>query len=436
MAAADWETAVTRRALFFPSCGGQGFGHLNRCLLLAQALNRRGWDARLCVTPARAAALAGRGVDLICVPELDYSRPGSSAAPAYTCLSNGNLQALRDGFTSFPRVARSVYAAENAVRTFRPDTIVGDLSLLAWIVGQRLGIRVAQMVRSIIHPEAHQIFWWRPPPTADQPPDIRPVFNPLLRWWKLSRVNSVEDLMQGDLYLVPSIPSLDPLPHGLENTHYTGPLIDPAAAATLLPDDFPSRENGRVIYVTFGGGAGLEQARPLLDALQKAVSGSGWQMALSGGGRVDSRALADFGAFRIFDWLPGPSAIRASDCVVYHGGQNTTLELAAAGVPGLALPFQSEQESNGRRLEQQGAGRVISPLDGGEMRVIRSRRWYRPFQTCIVPEFAPDPAALRAALSTLLEQPEFRENAQRLRQEAGRYGGVELAADLLERNQG
>lgn len=423
---------MTRRALFFPSCGGQGFGHLNRCLLLAQALSRRGWDARLCVTPARAATLAGRGVDLICVPELDYSHPGSSAAPAYTCLSNGNLQALRDGFTSFVRVARSVRATESAVHEFRPDILVGDLSLLAWIVGQRQGVRVAQMVRSIIHPEAHQIFWWRSPLAADRPPDIRPVFNPLLRWWKLPVVNSVEDLMRGDLYLVPSIPSLDPLPRGLANTHYTGPLVDPAAVDAPLPADFPSQENGRVIYVTFGGGAGLEQTRPLLEALQKAVNGSGWQMTLSGGGRVDGHALVDFGAFRSFQWLPGPSAIRASDGLVYHGGQNTTLELAAAGVPGLALPFQSEQESNGRRLEQQGAGRVISPLDGGEVRVIRSSRWYRPFQTCIVPQFAPDPELLREVIRELVEKPGYRESAQRLREEAGRYGGVELAADLLE----
>lgn len=395
-------------------------------------MRRRGWDARLCVTPQRAAALDPGDVPLIELPRLDYVRPrGSGVPPAYTCLSNGNLQVLRDGFLTPLHLLGSLREAGDAVQQFRPDLLVGDLSLLAWILGQRHHIPVVQMVRSIIHPEVGKIFWWRQPPPGDRPPDIRPVFNPLLRLWSLAPITRAEDLLRGDLYLVPSIPSLDPLPAGLERTHYTGPLFDPDQRTASLPADFSGQDGQRVVYVTFGGGVSPAQAQAVMQSLFAALGNTaGLQVAVScGGSQPAAAAPGNFGMFR---WLPGRAAVTASDAVIYHGGQNTTLELAACGVPGLALPFQSEQESNGRRLEQAVAGRVLSPLDDpSSLRSLRSRRWYRSFNTCVVPRWAPRPEEVREAVFALLDDPSYREHAAALQRETGLYGGVDLALELI-----
>lgn len=424
---------MTPRVLLFPSCGGVGLGHLSRCRRLAASMRRRGWDARLCVTPRRASALDYGEVPIIEIPHLDYARLRGGASPAYTCLSNGNLQVLRDGFLTPFHLLRSLRKAGEAIRAFRPDVMVGDLSLLAWNLGRRHGIPVVQLVRAIIHPEGGRIFWWRDPPPGDRPPDIRPVFNPLLRAWGLPPVRRAEDLLRGDLYLVPSIPALDPLPPAVERTHYTGPLLDPVRSSTSLPPDFPDRRNGKVVYVTFGGGASSSHARPVMQALYTALGNApGVWVAVSGGGSLPEDGAAPSN-FRLYRWLPGSAAIAASDAVIYHGGQNTTLELAAHGVPGLALPFQSEQESNGRRLEQAGAGRVLSPLDNpSTLEIVRTRRWYRPFQTCVVAYWSPQPETVYEAVGALLEDPAYSTAAGRLRQETAQYGGLEQAVDLID----
>jgi UDP:flavonoid glycosyltransferase YjiC (YdhE family) len=424
---------VRKRILFFPSCGGQGYGHLRRCLTLAAAMQHRGWDARLCVTPGKASGIANSGVPLIPLPHLVYPSRPANTPPAYICLTNGNLQALRDGYTSFLRVARSVREAEHVLDSFQPDVIVGDLSLIAWILGQRKQMPVAQLVRSIVHPHAANLFWWRDPPPGNLPPDIRPVFNPLLRWWKLPSISRAENLMRGDRYLIPSIPSLDPLPAGIRRTCYTGPLLEPAQTGETLPGNFPDRKNGPVLYVTLGGGIGLAQAGPILTSLHAAFGGTACQFAVSGGNQFDPAAISAPANFHYFRWLPGQAAITASDAVIYHGGQNTTLELAASGVPGLILPFQSEQESNGRRLEACGAARVLSPIDDPAAVRVAGARWrYGRYQICIVPRYTPQPAALREAVNALLEDPSYRQHAAQLQAEAAGYHGVETAADVLE----
>jgi len=58
-------------------------------------------------------------------------------------------------------------------------------------------------------------------------------------------------------------------------------------------------------------------------------------------------------------WVPGREVINKSDLIIFHGGYGTMMETAKAGKPSIVIPFHSEQESNGRRLESNGCGKIL-----------------------------------------------------------------------------
>ncbi|RLC74418.1 MAG: hypothetical protein DRI81_13820, partial [Chloroflexi bacterium] len=221
------------RALLFPSYRGGGFGHIGRCLALADELDRRGWEV--------AFALGGPHVERVAAERIVFQPPSPSMparlwqrlkatlarlrpAPTYLFFSDLNFQAVRDGFHTPQSVQRAVEWELDVVDRFHPDVLVGDAWLLTSIVGRLAGLPVVQIIRSAAHPACPQLVWWRDLPSQLCSPDIGPVFNPALEQWGLPPIQRAEDLLDGDLLLVPSIPELDPLPPDVERTHYVGPL--------------------------------------------------------------------------------------------------------------------------------------------------------------------------------------------------------------------
>ena len=91
---------------------------------------------------------------------------------------------------------------------------------------------------------------------------------------------------------------------------------------------------------------------------------------------------------------------------VTHGGLNTTLDSAAAGVPMLAMPLAFEQPGIAARIEAHGLGLRLDA------------------------RAAPD--AIREALSQLLDAPRWRDSLSRAQQELRAAGGVRRGADLIE----
>ena len=96
---------------------------------------------------------------------------------------------------------------------------------------------------------------------------------------------------------------------------------------------------------------------------------------------------------------------RAAVCVT-HGGLNTTLDSAAAGVPMLAMPLAFEQPGIAARIEAHGLGLRLDA------------------------RAAPD--AIREALSQLLDAPRWRDSLSRAQQELRAAGGVRRGADEIE----
>jgi UDP:flavonoid glycosyltransferase YjiC (YdhE family) len=420
------------KALFFPSYMGGGFGHISRCLALAQALEQRGWQtgfalAGLHLEKVRASD-AGRQIYKLHRPF--QPRPERGDTPAYTFVSGLSYQLLRDGLVSPAAIRASVAEQLAVVRRFRPQVIIGDTWPLASIVADLAGLPLVQISRAITHPQGPGVIWWQDLPAELAPPDLRPLINPLLAEWGMVPIDRAEDLLRGDLYLVPSLPELDPLPEA-ENILYSGPFVRPGQEE--LPDWVHRLEAGPpVVYASTGGGAagvgGLSFYHLLIDALW----GAPLRVVVSTGTRLSPAELPPLPAnFTAVRWAPGPAVIARSRLALYAGGFGTTMELARLGTPGLAIPFHSEQESNARRLAAAGAARILLPS-----RVEPTAIWYTGpggrFSTLIRSHSDLTAADLRQAVLKAVSDDSLCRGAQGLKVRAAKYGGQTLAADQLE----
>ncbi len=419
-----------KRVLFFPSYFG-GFGHVARCLLLAEELVQQDWSVAMILAGPYADAVKKAGFEVL-KPLFPLRLKRKKAnSPDYLWIPDASVQVLRDGFTRPWQVRAAVLEAMHFVRGFRPDVLIGDFSLLTWMIGQRAGIPVVQVVQSFMHPETPGLIWWRDPPSGISSPNIRPVFDPVLEHWKLNPIRKVEDLFRGDLFLIPCLPELDPLPEGITNTYYVGPLVPHSHKVELLPEPLLRPRNERTVYVTMGGDTVGHLT--LLRKIIEAFHGTRWCVIISTGQRSNPAELGSLSPnIHCFSWVPGPSVIERSDAVLFHGGHVTMMETVRHGVPSVVVPSHSEREANGRRLEACSASRVLSPTSLGEpIQLIRKKWTYGEFTLGVQSFSTLTPEILREAVADVLENSRYREGVIKLRDIASHYQGLSAAADLI-----
>lgn len=431
---------MNKRALFFPSYRGSGFGHVGRCLALAEEMDRQGWKIAFVLGGPHADRVAARWTVFSLSPlplsarlwrrfknSLRRFRP----APAFMFFSDLNFQAVRDGFHTPQIVQRQVEWELDIVHRFRPHVLIGDVWLPTFIVGRRAGLPVVQIVRAAAYPTYPNLVWWRSPHPQVLAPDVAPVFNPLLEQWGLPLIRRAEDLLDGDLLLIPSIPELDPLPPDVQRTRYVGPLIRGLEGGRPAPDWLTALPRERpVIYVTVGGASDSVYGLDLIPLWQAAFESTGWQVVISTGGRRPPRSASSHDVL-IFSWVPGPAMVNRADVVVFHGGYGTMMETVRAGVPSVIFPFHTEQESNGRRLEQSGAARVLAPGDE-HLKPVESLWQGKKFTVLTCQELAIHPAQVREAVTAILGAASCRANAIRLQKAQAAYGGPSQAVEYIE----
>lgn len=123
-----------------------------------------------------------------------------------------------------------------------------------------------------------------------------------------------------------------------------------------MPDWMEALSHDRlIVYVTVGGGSDSVRGLNLLPLWKAAFAGTGWEVVVSTGGRPVDRRWRRVKNLRVFPWVPGAAMVTRADGILFHGGYGT-MEMVRAGVPSVVLPLHTEQEGNGRRLQQSGAG--------------------------------------------------------------------------------
>jgi MGT family glycosyltransferase len=105
--------------------------------------------------------------------------------------------------------------------------------------------------------------------------------------------------------------------------------------------------------------------------------------------------------------VPQLRVLQHSRVFVTHGGMNSAMEAAAAGVPMVVVPQMIEQEVTADRVGQLGLGVRLDPAD------VTS-------------------ATLADVVRVVAEDPAYRGAAEAMAQECRAAGGVAVAADVME----
>jgi UDP:flavonoid glycosyltransferase YjiC (YdhE family) len=430
------------KILFFPSDSGGGFGHLSRCLAMAYEAKKRGHFCRFmlndlkfkkAITESFPAYVSCHKVSFTStiLKWMIFIYKKREVTPLFTEISGLDYQVLRDGLANEGIVKEKLREYKRYVREFQPDLLIGDTNLLAWIISRIANIPLVQIVRYASHPETAELIWWKNADDNIVRPEVSALFNPLLKHHGLRTINRAEDLLYGDLYLVPSIPEIEPIPEN-DQTVFTGELtLEDYHGETpywLAETD----QRLPLVYITIGGGAGPVGSKIFLKSIVDAFANQRFQLIVSTSGKFNDRDLPLAPRNIVFrQWVPGRLVIAKADLIVFHGGYGTMMETLSSGKPSVVIPFQTEQEGNGRRLENLECARVVR-LSKEEYQVVNGRWKYGAFSYCVQNQYDLSNEELFQSVSQVLHDESYLNGARKLQAKIKNYRGVIKAMEVIE----
>jgi len=365
------------RVLFFPSDHGGGKGHVSRALYLSKQLQAQGnevgivlenkhiYDGEMAGIPSYL--FNARWERLYKYQFKKPVKPHNTLKtkvrqhPVFIRFSGLAYQVPRDGYWSERLTRLRLKNLSKIIENFKPDVLVGDTHFLTYLLGKKYSLPVIQVTRLQGYPPKPDFLWWDQADAPVLPPDALKPFEQVLDKMAIGSVTKVEDLLAGDRYLIPANKELEPVRRGNNSLFYCGSLVEPVNSSGRIPF-FQMESDSPKIYVTIGGGAERGQMETFFQQILSVFDQSDCRVLVSTAGKIPAKKYKGLSANVLFvDWVDGVTAIRQSDLVMHHGGYATTMETLLAKKPALVIPSHSEQEGNGRRLEQLEVGKTILP---------------------------------------------------------------------------
>jgi MGT family glycosyltransferase len=229
------------------------------------------------------------------------------------------------------------------------------------------------------------------------------------------------DLLAGDISLIVGTPETDPVPASANITH-VGPIVWQRGDATL-PEWVAALGRDRPLIWVYSGnpryGGTIATALDSIVVIRSAIEALGdaqVQVVLTTGYQeLPAEFVSLPSNFRHAAYVPGRAMANHCDLMVHHGGHGSVMTGLSAGTPAVIIPTITERESNARRVVALGAGELVLPMSGadGEKRIG-------------IAEFT-------AKVQRVLRETSYRRAAQRVAESMGKMGGIQEAADRIER---
>ena len=399
-------------------------GHLNPMLPIGQELKRRGHRVTtIGILDAEAKTLAA-GLEFVAYGTEEYSKGSTAEALNHLSKLSGlaairyTITLLKDGTNVLLRDAPQV------IKNAGVDALLIDQASSGESIGDFLDIPFITICSALVlnqdenvpHPVSNWKYnpaWWaklRNRATwsfyqiLGKP--INKVVAEYRRQWNLPLYSD-----PNDAYSLLAQISQQPaeLEFPRENLpkcfHFTGPYH---YSGTREPVSFPWEQlTGKpLIYASMG--TIQNRLVEVFYQIAAACEGLDAQLVISLGGSATPESLPNLaGNPLVVEYAPQLEILQKATLTITHAGMNTTLECLSNAVPMVAIPIANDQPGVAARIAWAGAGVAIT------------------LKRLTVPR-------LRTAISQVLTQPSYKQNALRLQKAIKRAGGVTRAADIIE----
>jgi UDP:flavonoid glycosyltransferase YjiC (YdhE family) len=370
-----------------------GSGHWQPLIPFADALRATGHEVAFAVTPTACAAISA----------LNYPCFFAGADETAEEAQDLRQRMAAHGADASAWVWQTVFAGTWAVRRlpdllticeeWQPAVLIRENTEFAGcIAAERRGLPHA----------AVQITAWRP--------WLHPLIAEPLNHLRVSvdlPPHPVQSMLYRFLLIVPAPPGFHDPAH---------PLPATARAVRHVPFDRSGDErlpawvgdlpNQPVVYATMG--TAFNQVPGILEAILAGLRDEPVTLIMTTG---RDRDPTSFGPqpphVHIERYVPQSLLFPHCDLVLTHGGSGTVMTALDHGLPMVMIPVSADQPDNARRCEQLGVAKVISPQER-------------------------TPEAIREAARTVVQMPDYRHYAERLREEMHALPGPEQAVGWLE----
>jgi UDP:flavonoid glycosyltransferase YjiC (YdhE family) len=369
-----------------------GSGHWRPLAPFARALAEAGHTVAFASSPVFCSIIAEHGFRSFPVGRDDWlARPQQPDKPAEPPQSEAVL------FDQFiPRAARDLPALLALVSDWRPDVLVRETTeFAACVAAEYMGLPHAAVQISAFRPHTHK--------------QIVPSLDLLLDLVGLAPDPDLAMLYRYLLlapfpprYQDPAVP-LPPTTHAVRHVSFDIDHPDDARR----PDWVGAMPPRPTVYATLG--TAYNRTPGIFNAILTGLRGAPINLIVTLGPGYDPD---DFGAqpphIHIERYIPQSLLLPHCDLVITHGGSGTVRTAIDHGLPMVIIPIAADQPENAARCAALGLARVVSP----------DRR---------------TPEAIRETVCAVLHDPRYRQNAERLREEARALPGLDYAVQLLER---
>lgn len=391
--------------------------HVSRPLAVALELRRRGHEVVFAGAGSKVGFIEQEGFAVVPLYEPDPEE------------IYGNIRKGRLRFVSDADIFRMIDADAEVIAAVRPDLVLSDGRFTAPISCHLAGVKHAALVNvSSTEYRAHPyvpLFEWLPERAVSRDSSFwrgldrlnlflemlifdraMSTFGVLSRRYGLPKTITATSCLVGkDLTLLPDIPEYFPTRNLPADYRYIGPLtLRQSRAMPAWWEDALAQEK-TIVYITMGTtgvseffSKAVEYFRGI-DAIAVITTGG---QAGAGAGLPDN--------VHVEEYLDGDAVMAAASLVVCHGGNGTIYQALQQGKPVVGIPTIPDQRFNMRQVVRLGVGVALD--------------W---------DSFARDARTLFGAISAVLHDPRYLENARRMQQRLRAYDAPVLACDLLEK---